>query len=329
MSDEVRPARRVTLKDVARAADVSLASASYAINGTGSLGSDVRSHILKVAAELGYRQNRSARAVRTGRTGTLGLIVPDFVNPFFTSIAQAVMRRARSDSHYVIVADTENDPDFEKQAVSSLIERGVDGLVWFPVGDLGPDDLPPEVPTVVMDRRAAGLSLVQADYYGGGRQAAEHLLELGHTRIGTVSGPISVSSMAERHRGFVDALKGRAKCVFHLESAFTDDLDSTVRDAISRRDVTAVFAGTDQIAVGILRHAARSGIRVPQDLSVIGFGDVPWVNMAVPALTTVDFPIEDMATEAVERLLQRDQSTTARVVFDTNLIVRESTAAPR
>ncbi|MFT3998379.1 MAG: LacI family DNA-binding transcriptional regulator, partial [Asticcacaulis sp.] len=305
--------------------DVSLASASYAINGTGSLGSEVRAHILKVAGELGYRQNLSARAVRTGRTSTLGLILPDFANPFFTALAQAVMRRARHLGLYVVIADTEGDMRLEQQAILGLTERGVDGLIWFPVGDLDTAELPPELPAVIMDRRAAGLPLVQADYYGGGRQAAEHLLELGHRRIGMISGPMSLSSMSERCRGFTETLGAHGACVFHLETAFSDDLEPRVRAALDSREVSAVFAGTDQIAIGILRHAARSGISVPDDLSVVGFGDMPWSGVAMPALTTVDIPIEDMAVEAVDRLWQRDTGTPARIVFDTTLIVREST----
>ncbi|WP_298331657.1 LacI family DNA-binding transcriptional regulator [Asticcacaulis sp.] len=325
MVDEGRTAKRITLKDVARAADVSLASASYAINGTGSLGREVRAHILRVAADLGYRQNLSARAVRTGRTGTLGLILPDFANPFFTALAQAVMRRARASGHYVIIADTEGDIGLEQQAIASLIERGADGLVWFPVQDLDAQTVTPGLPTVVMDRKATGLSLVLADYFGGGQQAAAHLLAGGHRKVGLVSGPMSLSSMTERCEGFRAGLSDHAECVFHVETAFSDDLEPAVGEAIDRRDVTAIFAGTDQIALAIVRRAARSGLRVPEDLSVIGFGDAPWVGTSAPALTTVEMPIEDMANEAVDRLLQRDTGTPARVVFDTTLIVREST----
>ncbi|UDF05270.1 LacI family DNA-binding transcriptional regulator [Asticcacaulis sp. AND118] len=327
MADESRPVKRITLKDVAKAADVSLASASYAINGTGSLGSEVRAHILKIAADLGYRQNLSARAVRTGRTGTLGLILPDFANPFFTGLAQAVMRRARADRHYVVIADTEGDVRLEQQAIASLIERGVDGLVWFPVRDLDTATPPPELPTVIMDRRAVGLSLILADYTGGGRQAAAHLMARGHRKVGIVSGPMSLNSMTERCQGFRSGLSADAECVFHVETGFSDDLEPAVGAAIDNRSVTAIFAGTDQIALAVVRRAARSGLRVPEDLSIIGFGDAPWVGTSAPALTTVEMPIEDMANEAVDRLLQRDPGAPARVVFDTSLIVRESTRA--
>lgn len=212
-----------------------------------------------------------------------------------------------------------------RQAIASLIERGADGLVWFPVRDLDAQTVTPGLPTVVMDRKATGLSLVLADYFGGGQQAAAHLLAGGHRKVGLVSGPMSLSSMTERCEGFRAALSDHAECVFHVETAFSDDLEPAVGAAIDRREVTAIFAGTDQIALAIVRRAARSGLRVPEDLSVIGFGDAPWVGTSAPALTTVEMPIEDMANEAVDRLLQRDTGTPARVVFDTTLIVREST----
>src|SRR6187431_1207756 len=129
------PSKRATLKEVAKVANVSLASASYAVNGTGSLGEATREHILQVAQKLGYRQNMSARAVRTGKTGTIGLVLPDLTNPFFPVLAQSVIQTARQHSHSVFVTDTEGSPALEVESVRLLVEHGVDGIVWFPIGD--------------------------------------------------------------------------------------------------------------------------------------------------------------------------------------------------
>jgi LacI family transcriptional regulator len=130
--------RRATLKEVARAAGVSLASASYAVNGTGSLGDATRNHILAVAQRLGYRQNQTARAMRTGKTGAIGLVLPDLTNPFFPTLAQSVIQTARQRAYSVFVTDTEGSPELETESIRLLVEHGVDGIVWFPIGDKNP-----------------------------------------------------------------------------------------------------------------------------------------------------------------------------------------------
>ncbi len=318
--------KRVTLKDVARAADVSLASASYALNGTGSLGEAVRAHILKVADALGYRRNLSARAMRTGKTGAIGVVVPDFSSPFFTALVQFVMKHARQAGYCVFVSDTENSETLEQEAFRRMIDRGVDGVVWFPIRDV--NTVEPEsrrVPTLLIDRSIPGLASIRADYAGGGRRAAEHLLALGHERIGIVSGPRDVASMRARIDGAAAVLGERL--VFTLASSFSMELEPSVQEAVVSRRATAIFAGTDLIAMGVIRAAQAAGLSVPGDLAVIGFGDMPWAQMANPPLSSIEMPLEDMAAEAVDALLQRIDGLHAprEVVFDTTLIARGST----
>ncbi|WAC47174.1 LacI family DNA-binding transcriptional regulator [Asticcacaulis sp. SL142] len=329
---DVKSAKRVTLKDVAKAAEVSLASASYAINGTGSVGDQVRAHVLKIAEAMCYRQNLSARAMRTGRTGALGLILPDFANPFFTSLAQSVIRSARAQGYCVFVTDTEGDPNQERKAMHLMVERGVDGIVWFPIHDLeNGTALINDTPTVVIDRTVGGIEQVHADYHAGGRLAAEHLVALGHKRIGVVSGPMSVLSMRERCAGAIAFIEQHAGLVFNLTNAFSYDLEADVRMAIERRDATAIFAGADLIALGVIQHASRTGLRVPDDLSVVGFDDIPWAQISAPPLTTIEMPVEEMAAEAIDALLRRVESRAQprrKVVFETALIERKSTSRP-
>ncbi len=322
--------KRVTLKDVARAADVSLASASYALNGTGSLGEAVRAHILKVADDLGYRRNLSARAMRTGKTGAIGVVVPDFSSPFFTALVQFVMKRARQAGYCVFVSDTENSESLEQEAFRRMIDRGVDGVVWFPIRDVNTVEAESRrVPTLLIDRSIAGLASIRADYDGGGRRAAEHLVAKGHTRIGIVSGPMDVASMRARIDGAVAALGDRL--VFNVASSFSMELEPSVLEAIVSRRATAIFVGTDLIAMGIIRAAQAAGLSVPGDLAVIGFGDMPWAQMANPPLSTIEMPLEDMANAAVDALLQRIDGINAPrdVVFETTLIARGSTVQAR
>lgn len=322
--------KRVTLKDVAKAAGVSLASASYAVNRTGSLGEETRIHILKVAEDLGYRQNMSAKATRTGRTGTIGLVIPDLTNPFFPNLAQSVVQRARQHGYSVFVTDTEGAEELEKQAIKVLAERGVDGIVWFPIRDVNTAGaLIADIPTVVVDRTLPGLESVQADYAGGGRAAVAHLIELGHKRIGVICGPMDIASMRDRCEAAVNYIKDHAELAFTVENGFTTDLDRTVCKALDQKNATAVFVGADLIALGVMRYVQSTGHKVPEDLSIIGFDDIPWAQMSSPTLSTIEMPIEDMAGEAVEGLLRRIESNVdlrRRVILDVSLVERGSTA---
>jgi LacI family transcriptional regulator len=326
-------AKRVTLKEVAKAAGVSLASASYAVNKTGSLGEETRLHILRHAEELGYRQNLSARATRTGRTGAIGLVVPDLTNPFFPSLAQSVVQRARHHGYGVFVTDTEGADEQEIAAIRMLAERGVDGIVWFPIRDVNTAaSLLPGIPTIVIDRTLPGIESIQADYAGGGLAAVTHLIELGHRDIGVVCGPMDILSMRDRCEAAITAIEKNAKLSFVVENGFSIDLEPQVTAAIAGRTASAMFVGADLIAVGVMRQAQRLGLSVPGDLSVIGFDDIPWAQMSVPTLSTIEMPLEEMASEAVDALLRRiDESTDLRrrVVFDTALVARGSTAPPR
>jgi LacI family transcriptional regulator len=327
-TDPAAPQKRATLKEVAKAAGVSLASASYAVNGTGSLGESTRNHILQVAGSLGYRQNLSARAIRTGKTGAIGLILPDLTNPFFPSLAQSVIQTARQHSYSVFVTDTEGSAELEVESLRLLVEHGVDGIVWFPIGDTNlAGSLLEGVPTVVVDRTISGFESVQADYAGGGLLAAQHLVQAGHTSIGIVCGPTDILSMRQRCDAAANYIQQHAKLAFRVTNGFSVDLEPKVKDAIRSRAATAVFVGADLIALGVIQYAQSQKIKVPSQLSVVGFDDIPWAQMSSPALTTIEMPLGDMAAEAVEALFRRtDERVDLRrkVVFDTTLIKRDS-----
>lgn len=328
---ELPQSRRATLKDVAKAAGVSLASASYAINGAGSVGEATRAHILKVAAELGYRPNQSAKAMKTGRTGAIGLIVPDLTNPFFPSLAQVVIQAARAHGYSVFLTDTEGSPEAEQNAAGLLVQHGVDGVIWFPIEDTGPvSKIIHGVPAVVLDRNLPGYDVIQADYAQGGRLAAEHLIAAGHRRIGVISGPHAASSARQRAEAAIAVVREHAELVWHVHNAFSLDLEPAVALALESRVATAVIAGADLIAIGALRHIRSIGLSSPEDVSVIGFDDIPWAQLHTPSLTTIDMPVEEMAAAAVATLIRRMSNKAEppqRQVFDVRLVARESVRA--
>ena len=321
---------KVTLAQVAEAAGVSVASASYALNDGGSLGQDTRDRVKAVARSLGYTPNNAAKAMRTGRTRALGLIVPDLANPFFPQLAQTVVVAGREAGYEVFLTDTLGSKEIEQRSIEALSRRGVDGLIWFPVDDDSRSELAAHgLPTVVIDRTLEGFDTVLADCAEGGRQAARVLLDAGHRRIAMVNGPSSLSSARQRADAARAVLSDRAELVWEAEAAYSADLDPAVIRLLARRDVTAVMAGADLIALGLMREALRLGLQVPQQLSVVGFDDIPFARLCAPALTTIGIPIHEMGLEALHMLLRRiahPSEARRRVLFDVAPVMRDSVA---
>lgn len=320
--------KRATLKDLAREAGVSLASASYAVNGNGSVGEQTRAHILEVARRIGYRQNVAARVMKTGRSGNLALVLPDLTNPFFPTLAQALFRSARARGCGMFLIDTEGNEDLEHSALSMVSDIGVDGLVWFPIRDKDTSKgVLAHTPVVVLDRTVPGFSAIGIDYLHAGQLAARHLLDAGHRRIGIISGPGDVASMRDRCEGAQALIEAEGELAFRVENAFSVDLEPPVIDALLHGGATAIFAAADVIAIGALRHAHTQGLRVPGDLSILGFDDIPLAEQNVPPLTTIELPVETIAASAIDALLAQVEASTpiaapATTLITTNLVVR-------
>lgn len=324
------PSKRPTLKELAKAAGVSLASASYAVNGTGSVSPKTRAHVLKTAEEIGYQPNQLARAMKTGRSQVLGLILPDLTNPFFPNLALSIIQNARQHGYDVLLNDADGSQGREPHAIELMTHRGVDGIIWFPTVEYDVNlSLLRSPPIVILDRNFPSFDLILADYRQGGRLAAKHLIDLGHQRIGIVSGPRVAWSANERALAAEDYVKSHAELIWHVENDYSTDIESQVEQVLNE-DVTAIIVGSDIIAVGLIRSLRRKGLRVPEDISVIGFDDIPWAELNTPTLSTIEMPIEDMAHAAVETVLKRIEDPDGkryRIVFDVDLIQRESTSA--
>ena len=327
--------KRVTLHDVADAAGVSIATVSYVLNGQGSVSEEVRREVKRAAKKLGYRQNRAARAMKMGRSNILGLVIPNIENPFFATLAQAVLKESQTREYQVFLVDTEGSHKSEKKAMQGLIAQGVDGIIVFPIDDsqlrISGNT---EVPVVVLDRDTPDLDLVQAEYYEGGRLLAAHLQDLGHRRIGLLEGPRVVTSARDRTRGLIENLGAEQSIVWREEHPFALELSDAARKMLDRDDVTAVVCGNDLIAIAAISYLQSQGRSVPGDLSVTGFDDISFAPMVSPPLTTVRMPIAGMGKEAVNLLIRRVQSdepeaTRSRLVLDVDLIVRGSTGKAR
>ena len=315
-----------TLKDIAHAAGVSIATVSNVVNGTKPATPEVHQRVLDAIDKLGYVPNPHAQSLRTGHSRTLGLVVPDLTNPYFPALVQAVETTARALGYVLIVMDAGNDAGRESEALALLAGYRVAGVVWVPVDDERPRDWP--FPIVTVDRPVPGCDTVVADHAQGGALLGAHAVALGHRRIGLLSGPHQLQSATLRRTGFLEAIAGTAEVAWELEVPFGSDLSTTVQERLRDPDCSLVVAANDAVAVAVVRHLREAGLRVPEDVAIVGFDDVPWADLVDPALTTVRQPLAELGTTAVGMLHARIASPGIPLQQRTlavELVVRRST----
>jgi LacI family transcriptional regulator len=330
-----------TMNDVARLANVSIATVSHVINGTRFVSAERVERVHAAMQELGYTPDATARSLRVGRTHTIGLVIPDTSNPFFAALARWIEEAGFESGYTTILANSDERPDREHRYVSTLVSKRVDGLILAPSrGDHGKltqllDNARMHV--VVVDRDAAlpNADVVLYDNAGGSYAATRHLIDLGHTCIGCIAGPADATSAAERVKGFRNAITDAGldlpqHAVVESDFHFTGGREATTRLLATEEPFTALFAANDLMAAGAVRALAERGISVPGEVSVIGFDDAPLAEMISPALTTMRQPLQDMAQAAMSLLLARITESNGgpptRRVLPTSLVVRESTA---
>jgi LacI family transcriptional regulator len=314
---------RTTVQDVAREAGVSVSTVSRALTG-GTVSAATRETIREIATRLGYQPNRAARGLITGRTGNLGLILPDLRNPFFADVAKGVTARARAVDHSVFITDTDEDPVAELEALAAL-GRDTDGVLLCSPRSPDADLLAAADPatTVLLHRRVPGMSSVVADIADGIRQAVRHLIALGHQRIAYVGGP--AGSWAARQRL---AVLSEVPQVLVLDSvAPTFDGGLLAADPVLAGPATAVLAYNDLVALGLLHRFAARGVPVPERMSVVGFDDVSLAAMSHPPLTSVSVPKDRAGAAGLDLLLGDGGAAGGEVVLPASLVVRASTGA--
>ncbi|MFN2321676.1 MAG: LacI family DNA-binding transcriptional regulator [Trueperaceae bacterium] len=315
-----------TLKDIARAAGVSIATVSNVVNGTKAATPQVHQRVHDAIERLGYVPNPHAQSLRTGQSRTLGLVVPDLTNPYFPALVQAIETTARGLGYVLIVMDAGNDADRETEALTLLAGYRVAGVVWVPVDDERPLDWP--FPIVTVDRPVRGCDTVAADHAQGGALIAAHAIALDHRRVGLLSGPRHLPSATLRRAGFLRAIEGRVEVAWEHEVPFSSDLPAAARTHLHDPDCSLVVAANDAVAVAVVRHVREAGLGVPEDVAVIGFDDVPWADFVHPGLTTVRQPLADLGASAVGMLHARiaDPSIPLQQrTLPVELVVRRST----
>jgi DNA-binding LacI/PurR family transcriptional regulator len=292
---------------------------------------DTRERVRRAAERLGYTPNKAARGLITGRTGNLGLILPDLTNPFFPSVVKGVQAWARDLDHAVFIADTDEDPGAEAGLVRTLAKQ-VDGLILCSPR-MTDDDLRSilsQTSIVLVNRRLGPAPAVTFDNAGGMRQAVAHLEALGHRHLAWLAGPRASWSNRERTRALKAAAAGSSLKLSPIGN-FPPSFEGGVAaaDQVVAAGATAVIAFNDLMALGVVNRLNSRGLRVPDDLSVVGIDDIPMSGMSNPSLTTVSLPKEAAGRAAVSLLLelieQPDSQAPARRELPTQLLVRGST----
>ena len=328
-----------TIKDVAALAGISYTTVSHVVNKTRPVSEEVRIKVEAAIKTLDYVPSAVARSLKAKTTATIGLLVPNSLNPYFAELARGIEDYCERNGYCVILCNSDDDPQKQRNYLRVLLEKRVDGIVFASVGgDAALTDMLAAVrtPMVIVDRglHEVTADLVCIDHEQGGYLATLHLLELGHRAIACISGPAHTHVAQLRMDGYHRALaeygiqpaKGH---VLHSDFTSPGGYRAAVQLLAGERP-TAIFAANDMIGLGVLRAAAEQGIRVPEQLSVIGFDDIQLSRYVYPALTTVGQRIGELGESAAERLLARIAGAAGTAatqhIIAPQIVVRESTA---
>lgn len=330
----------VTIKDVARVAQVSVATVSRALNGHGNVAEEVRTRVFAAAQELRYTPHAAARSLSSRRTQTLGVVLPDLHGEFFSELMRGIDQVARAQHLHLLVSSYHGNPQEQGAALRAMRGR-VDGLLVLSPFVAAPtqlsEHLEPSLPTVLMNSQAGldGSAVLGVDNHGGAMAMVEHLVAGGHRRIAFIAGPQDNFDAHERLRGYRDAL---ARLLPDATAwVVQGDFDEASGHRAGRELLSAsprpdaVFAANDMMALGCLFAFAQAGVRVPTDVALAGFDDIPLARYVHPALTTIRVNIAELGARAARLLIARiasdataDEASAEPSVLATELIVRES-----
>lgn len=292
-----------SIKDIAARANVSVATVSHVLNGTKTLSQEVTRKVRAAASALDYRPNETARALRTGRSNALGLIVPDLTNPYFPTIAQVIQQEVWRLGYALFLIDSAGDITAERNGFNRLADRGVDGVIWAPLADN--PEIESEIPTVAIDRLIPTVDCVSADHRQCGVVLGHYIASLGHRRIAFLNGPQSLFSARLRRDGMLESLPASVEIVWEREVEFSLSLPHEIETLLTNPEITLLVGANDAIALSAIHILNESGVAVPDQVSVVGFDDIPLAPLAQPPLTTIHHPLREIGVAAVHQLHER------------------------
>jgi len=323
------PHRPATIADVAKLAGVATSTVSRALTHPGRVSAATTKRVEEAAKSLSYTPSSQARSLTSGRTGTVALVVPDIANPFYFDLIRGAQRQLRAAGYAQVLVDTEESQEIEADTID-LMRKSADGVILV-ASRLDDDQLSEAAsrqPIVTINRDLAGVPSVIIDTPSGVVQALTHLRSLGHQHVAYVGGPEGSWSSAHRWTALSESAKSAG-----MELSFTgpwtptSEAGAAAADAVTTGDASACIVFNDLLAIGMLQRFAERGIRVPEDISVVGTDDIFGSDFCHPPLTTVDAPIEEAGRAAVTMLLSRLDSQSRprmRTVLPTYLRIRQS-----
>lgn len=334
-----------TMKEVADYAGVSVATVSRVMNNTGYVSEDLRERVQRAIGELNYQPSALARSLRRQITQTVGLLIPQLDQPFFSTLAFSIEQTLFAQGYHTLICSAEENADKEDAYIDMLLSRRVDGVILVPTGHSEQNIkhlVEQNVPVVLVDRnlpRLTNINRVMSNNYQGAYDAMQHLIQLGHRNIAVISASPHSGAMVQRIRGAKQALLDANMPLPSnmLNTASNEQIkDSLYRAGYlmaqemldSAPQISAIFALTDVMAVGAIHAAAERGKKLPEDLSILGFDNIDLAAYSMPELTTVAQPVAQMgaaASEILMRHMQREENSVESVLLETTLIVRKST----
>jgi LacI family transcriptional regulator len=336
------PRARMTIRDIAELAGVSIATVSRAVNGRGDVSEETRTLVRRIAREHGYTASREARGLSTGRTGLIGVTLPMIHPTYFSSIVASVAAALDEHDMRIVLCPTLHQHDREITLIERLMHGTTDGAIL-----VLPEESSSELRAlarrgyryVVVDpgeQPDEDIPAVSAAHSAGADQAVRHLLHLGHRRIAAIAGPRGRMATDERLRGYYAAMAAAgvapdARLVVESNFKVEGGFDATVELLDLSDRPTAIFAFNDPMAIGAIRAVRSRGLRIPEDVSIVGFDDTTEAQFVTPALTTVRQPLMDMGRAAVDvllALLEHEPPEASHVELPTRLVVRDSTTRP-
>jgi LacI family transcriptional regulator len=331
-----------SIKEVARRAGVSIGTVSAVLNRPELVAPTTRQRVLDAIRELGYVRNDSARALRSGHSRTVAVVVLDVANPFFTDVVRGVESALNGSDFMVIICNSGEDPARERRHLDQLEAQRVRGVLITPVDREAGERLDRlaqgGIPVVLVDRGAGdpGRCSVAVDDVLGGRLAAEHLIELGHDRLAFVGGPMTIPQVTDRHAGasaVVERATGTRLRAFEmpaLTTAYGRTAGQQIADLPADVRPTAVFCANDLLALGVLQEMTLRGLKVPGDVAIVGYDDIEYAAAAAVPLSSVAQPRERLGRTATELLFDEINEGAdhrhRQVLFAPELVVRESSA---
>lgn len=337
--------KRASLKDVATRAGTSTATASRALSGHGYISPKARDNVLRAAHELNYQPNLQARSLRQQASHTIGLLIPNLLNAYYTTLADSLSQLLNEQGYHLLLSSTRDDPAIEQEMLYDMIGFSVDGLIWVPTSagdtDLIRYLLDQHIPAISLVRRVQDdvLDTIVFEDIAGSQAATQHLISMGHECIGYIGGDTRHSSNYDRWQGYLAAMKVNGlpvdSSLVRLGSTWSVWGEVAARELLQLPSPpTAIFVASNAIMPGVIKTLRQSNLRLPEEMSLICFDDLDWFSYSTPPITAITHDHAQLAKAAVDLLFNRIRQgqgavTAPRFIkLDFDLVLRKSTAPP-